>query len=116
MTPEERALQIAPEGCDGKHPKGGCLFEQIRDAICEALREERGFRAGIAEDGVWTSVKDELPEVVHKDGNCNAVLVWWAEENVGGFQYGISNTEYVNKYPETIICWASLPPPPKELA
>jgi len=65
---------------------------------------------------MWTSVKDELPEVVHKDGNCNAVLVWWAEENVGGFQYGISNTEYVNKHPETIICWASLPPPPEKLA
>ena len=38
MTPEERALRIAPEGCDGKHPKGGCLFEQVRDTIYDSER------------------------------------------------------------------------------
>ena len=39
MESEERALQIAPEGCDGNHPKGGCLFERVRDHILAAQRE-----------------------------------------------------------------------------
>lgn len=47
MTPEERALKIAPEGCDGKHPKGGCLFEQVRDAIYET---EKATRREVAEE------------------------------------------------------------------
>lgn len=36
-TPEEYALQVAPEGCDGNHPEGGCRFERIRDVIWEAI-------------------------------------------------------------------------------
>jgi len=41
MTAEEYALRIVPEGCDGNHPQGGCLFERVTDVIYEAMRDAR---------------------------------------------------------------------------
>ena len=36
LTPEQYALRIAPEGCDGNHPKGGCLFERVCEVLWQA--------------------------------------------------------------------------------
>jgi len=57
MTAEERALRIAPEGCNGEHPKGGCLFERVRDEIFAARREGEERMRERAEDEIKDTIK-----------------------------------------------------------
>ena len=63
----------------------------------------------------WIDIETKLPEVViDKNGACNGVLAWLKVDRDSGYQYCVSNTEYVNIHPEEFTHWIPLPKSPMD--
>ena len=60
----------------------------------------------------WRSVKDELPEVIEKDGGVNSVLVYGKDHFDCGSDIQVWNTAYFNRIQTGITHWMPLPSEP----
>jgi len=59
----------------------------------------------------WINIKKQLPKIIHRGRDVNWVLIRWKAPNTPdcGFEYDVSNTEFIHLHPEYISHWMYIP-------